>query len=275
MQVRGMMKEVICFINGSDHLFSPHVCQCRVHRRFRIGISCCNAPGWPLPSAYRSSIIRSVSDHTHQRNISFEAFPTSLVSAKSAFFTPRPLCQLSLQSIGIRSIPHRHPFGFLYVSWYFFPFGYKGYVIEPLPTSGSVVGNGVVRGCSLAYVSLTDPKGAIPLWAINKSTQYFAPKVRCIGVSCTTETSYGSTRPFHLAFAWQMIKTLHQACIGYAQWKSEHSPGYKPWIFPEQIDLPKLTIDQVISRWGETPYWLFSAVSNFRVTSWAKLLGWH
>jgi len=78
-----------------------------------------------------------------------------------------------------------------------------------------------VRGCSLAYVSLTDPKGAIPLWAINKSTQYFAPK---------------------------MIKTLHQACIGYAQWKSEHSPGYKPWIFPEQIDLPKLTIDQCISN---------------------------
>jgi hypothetical protein len=202
MQVRGMMKQVSCFINGSDHLFSPHVCQCRAHRRSRIGISCCNAPGWPLPSAYRSSIIRSVSDHTHQRNISSEAFPTSLVSAKSAFFAPRPSANFRVRS---RLASGLFRIVSLLVSFMFpdifFPFGYKGYVIEPLPMSGSVVGNGVVRGCSLAYVSLTDPKGAIPLWAINKSTQYFAPKVRCIGVSCTTETSYGSTRPFHLAFA--------------------------------------------------------------------------
>jgi len=82
-----------------------------------------------------------------------------------------------------------------------------GYVIEPLPSKS--------KGCSICYVSATDPRGSIPVWAVNKGTQYFAPK---------------------------MMKTLHKACLGYAEWKNQNDPGYKPWIYPEQINLPKLNI---------------------------------
>lgn len=45
-----------------------------------------------------------------------------------------------------------------------------GYVIEPLP--------GKAKGCTLWYISATDPRGFIPMWAVNKGTQYFAPRVR-------------------------------------------------------------------------------------------------
>ncbi|XP_057377256.1 START domain-containing protein 10-like [Daphnia carinata] len=84
-----------------------------------------------------------------------------------------------------------------------------GYVIEPLP--------GKSKGLTLAYVSATDPRGAIPTWAVNKGTQYFAPK---------------------------MMKTLHKACRGYLEWKQLHSPGFKPWLYPEQMDHPKLLVEQ-------------------------------
>jgi hypothetical protein len=42
-----------------------------------------------------------------------------------------------------------------------------------------------------------------------------------------------------------MLKTLHKASQGYLEWKEQHAPGFKPWIYPEQIDLPKLIIEPV------------------------------
>lgn len=42
-----------------------------------------------------------------------------------------------------------------------------------------------------------------------------------------------------------MMKTLHKACLGYFEWKQQHSPGYKPWLYPEQMDYPKLLVEQV------------------------------
>ena len=44
----------------------------------------------------------------------------------------------------------------------------------------------------------------------------------------------------------QMIKVLHKASKRYADWKSTNSPQYKPWIFPEQITMPRISIEQVV-----------------------------
>lgn len=41
------------------------------------------------------------------------------------------------------------------------------------------------------------------------------------------------------------MKTLYKACRGYAEWKQKNRPGYKPWIYPEQINYPKLLVEQV------------------------------
>lgn len=43
-----------------------------------------------------------------------------------------------------------------------------------------------------------------------------------------------------------MMKTLHKACRGYLEWKQLHSPGFKPWLYPEQMDHPKLLVEQVM-----------------------------
>lgn len=77
------------------------------------------------------------------------------------------------------------------------------------------------------------------MWAVNKGTQYFAPKVR---------------KKFQLIILvdwvntddnFQMMKTLYKACRGYLEWKQKNRPGYKPWIYPEQINYPKLLVEQV------------------------------
>lgn len=50
---------------------------------------------------------------------------------------------------------------------------------------------------------------------------------------------------FYAGLHLQMMKTLYKACQGYAQWKQQHGPGYKPWLYPEQMETPKLIIEQV------------------------------
>lgn len=46
-------------------------------------------------------------------------------------------------------------------------------------------------------------------------------------------------------WCFQMVKTLHKASVQYLTWKSQHNPNYKPWIYPEQISLPRIAFNQV------------------------------
>lgn len=78
-----------------------------------------------------------------------------------------------------------------------------GYLIVPKDTSS----------CTLTYVSQSDPKGRLPSWVVNKTTQILAPKV---------------------------VNRMKQACKNYVAWKQKNRPFYRPWIFPEQSTLPRL-----------------------------------
>ena len=40
---------------------------------------------------------------------------------------------------------------------------------------------------------------------------------------------------------------VHKACRGYETWKAKNRPNYKPWLFPEQIDLPRLRFEDIRS----------------------------
>lgn len=73
-------------------------------------------------------------------------------------------------------------------------------------------------GTFLGYISQTDPRGKLPPWLVNKVTQKFAPRV---------------------------VKQLIKAAEGYETWKSsQQEPGFKPWIYPEQMS-PRITIHEV------------------------------
>lgn len=63
-----------------------------------------------------------------------------------------------------------------------------------------------------------DPQGILPSWLVNKCTQIFAPKY---------------------------IRQLEKAAMGYGNWKYTHNPNLKPWIYPEQIASPKISVDDV------------------------------
>ncbi|XP_052794830.1 START domain-containing protein 10-like [Mya arenaria] len=68
------------------------------------------------------------------------------------------------------------------------------------------------------YVAQSDPRGKLPVWVVNKGTKILAPKI---------------------------ISRIHKACKGYTAWKQQHNPHLKPWIFPEQMTLPRLDMSQI------------------------------
>lgn len=75
-------------------------------------------------------------------------------------------------------------------------------------------------GCELTYITQADPKGNLPVWVVNKSTQWLAPKV---------------------------ISRLEKACNNYPDWKKDHDPSFKPWRYPEQSTLPMLKPGDILT----------------------------
>jgi len=75
-------------------------------------------------------------------------------------------------------------------------------------------------GCEVTYVTQSDPKGKLPVWVVNKASQIFAPRI---------------------------MKKLHKACQNYEKWKAKNKPNFKPWIYPDQMELPRVSMDDIQS----------------------------
>lgn len=46
----------------------------------------------------------------------------------------------------------------------------------------------------------------------------------------------------------QVITRIYKACQNYETWKSSNSPGHKPWLYPEQMTLPRLDLTDIKSE---------------------------
>lgn len=94
----------------------------------------------------------------------------------------------------------------------------KGFIRAFSHLTGFVLRPHGQDSCILSYVTHCDPQGALPPWLVNKVTHTFGPR---------------------------MIKDLQKASVGYLAWKTERNLYWKPWRFPEQIDKPRISIEEV------------------------------
>ncbi|XP_066555322.1 START domain-containing protein 10 [Amia ocellicauda] len=74
------------------------------------------------------------------------------------------------------------------------------------------------KSCTLTYLAQVDPKGSLPKWVVNKSSQFLAPKA---------------------------MKKINKACLKYLEWKQKHNPHYKPWLYPEQSRLSSIPLSEL------------------------------
>lgn len=74
------------------------------------------------------------------------------------------------------------------------------------------------KSCVITYLAQVDPKGSLPKWVVNKSSQFLAPKA---------------------------MKKMYKACVKYPEWKQKHQPHFKPWLHPEQSPLPSLPLSEL------------------------------
>ncbi|XP_043086355.1 START domain-containing protein 10 [Puntigrus tetrazona] len=75
------------------------------------------------------------------------------------------------------------------------------------------------------YLAQVDPRGSLPKWVVNKSSQFLAPKA---------------------------MKRISKACLRYPEWKQKHSPGFKPWLFPEQNPLSSIPLSELSIQHAES-----------------------
>lgn len=84
--------------------------------------------------------------------------------------------------------------------------------------TGYLILGGGPNNCTLIYLAQVDPRGSLPKWVVNKSSQFLAPKA---------------------------MKKMYKACLKYPDWKKKHNPQHKPWLYPEQSTLPNISLSEV------------------------------
>lgn len=84
--------------------------------------------------------------------------------------------------------------------------------------TGYLIENKGAKSCVLTYLAQVDPKGSLPKWVVNKSSQFLAPKA---------------------------MKRMYKACLKYPEWKRKHNPQHKPWLYPEQSTLPSIALSEL------------------------------
>jgi StAR-related lipid transfer protein 10 len=75
------------------------------------------------------------------------------------------------------------------------------------------------QSCTFYYISQCDPRGNFPAWAVNSLTQVLAPST---------------------------MKRLGKAAAEYPSWKGKHRPDFKPWLYPEQMEVDSINWTDVL-----------------------------
>lgn len=44
------------------------------------------------------------------------------------------------------------------------------------------------------------------------------------------------------------VKKLYKCAKNYPAWKAKHNPNWKPWLYPEQIEVAKLNMQDVVNE---------------------------
>lgn len=91
--------------------------------------------------------------------------------------------------------------------------------------AGYLVKSNGPTSSTLTYLAQVDPRGSLPKWVVNKSSQYLAPKI---------------------------LRKLHKACLQYPSWKKKNKPEFKPWLNPEQNTLPRISLNELSMQRAES-----------------------
>ena len=68
----------------------------------------------------------------------------------------------------------------------------------------------------------------------------WAGYLTCTCITLRMKYSYAGYSIF-----FQVISRIYKACQSYEAWKSSHNPGHKPWLYPEQMSLPRLDLQDI------------------------------